>query len=117
MVDASITVLGACGEAHAVVREVETVDGPKVATHRAQLVLVNLMVPLGLEFTHAGICGGHSASILASTQDDVVLGRRDGRSIHWGIGLVCLQALHCLCVEEFGTVVQRCSDEGAVVLG
>lgn len=100
VVDADVAVLSAAGVAAAGGVGSDGVEGTKVATDAADLVLEDLVVEAGFEFTLAGRGGGDVHGGLATAEDDKVLLAGDGGAVEGGIGGVGLEDLEVASRDE-----------------
>lgn len=86
-----VTVLSAAGVALACGIGGDGVEGTEVASDTADLVLEDLVVETGLEFTLSGGSSGDIHGGLTTTENNVVLLGSDGGAVDGGIGRVVLQ--------------------------
>lgn len=93
VVNADVAVLSATGVALAGWVSGDGVEGAEVTANTADLILEDLVVEAGFEFTLAGGGAGDVHGGLATTEDDKVLLRGHGGAVEGGVGDVGLDDL------------------------
>lgn len=116
MVDAHVAVLTTTGVALARGVGGDCVEGTEVATDTADLVLEDLVVEAGLEFTLARGRGGDIHGGLATTQNHKVLLRGHGGTVQRRVGGVGLEHLQVAGGDQLGRLVFGGGDEVGAVL-
>lgn len=116
MVHTHVTVLTAGAVALARGVDGDVVEGTEVAAHATDLLLEDLVVEAGLEFTLASGGGGDVHGGLATAEDNVALGvRGDGGGVEGRVGDVGLEDFHGAGVVQLGLLVLAGGQEvGAV---
>eukprot|EP00955_Chlamydomonas_euryale_P079836 363348-Chlamydomonas_euryale.AAC.17 len=100
VVEAHVAVLAACAEAAAVWVERNRVDRPEVAAHVAKLLGVDLVEEARLKAARLCRRRRHARCVLAAAEQDMVVQRGDGGRLHQAAGVVRLERLKRLRVDQ-----------------
>lgn len=102
--DTHVTVLTTGAVDGAERRHGDVVEGTEVASDTADLLLEDLVVEAGFEFSLAGRGGGDVHGCLTTADDDVVFKGGDGGGVEGGVGDVGFHYFEGLGVDELGRV-------------